>query len=80
MNLIKFLYEEHDDPQVTIPGGGTMLLSQIERNIRGKNNDLFKAINSAKTAEDWERVDAMMDRGWMQSAIKAVAKAKRGQQ
>jgi len=65
------------DPQVNIHGGGgVMLLSQVERNIREKAADIVKTTESASTADDWRRVKSKLSHDWMLAAVDTIIAAR----
>lgn len=69
--------EDPNDPVVHVPGGGSMLLSQLERNVRRKTTEISDHIKRAQTAEDWQQAMAKLQHGWMHAAVEAIVDAKR---
>lgn len=69
--------DKPSDPEVNIRGGGgIMLLSQAERNIRKKVADLAQSASQARDSEDWKQVKAKMEHAWMQAAVDTIIAAK----
>ena len=65
------------DPQVNIHGGGgVMLLSQVERNVREKTADIVKTTETANDADSWRRVKSKLAHSWMLAAVDTIIAAK----
>ena len=70
--------DDPNDPEVLIHGGGgRMLLSQVERNIKEKIADIGKTVSSAKTADDWKRLKYKMEHNWMLAAVDTIIAARK---
>lgn len=70
--------DDPSDPQVNIHGGGgVMLLSQVERNVREKVADIAQTAAKAKDAEDWNRVKGKIENDWMLAAIDTIIAARK---
>ena len=65
------------DPQVNIHGGGgVLLLSQVERNVREKVADIAKVTETAKDADGWKRVKSRLEHSWMLAAVDTIIAAR----
>ena len=75
-NIHKDNADDPSDPLVDIHGGGgVMLLSQVERNVRVKIADIAESSN-ANSADDWKRVKSKLEHSWMLAAIDTIVAAK----
>lgn len=76
-NIHKDNPDDPSDPQVNIHGGGgVMLLSQVERNVREKVTDISNTAKRATDADDWQRLRSKMKHDWMLAAVDTIIAAK----
>lgn len=76
-NIYKDNPDNPSDPQVDIHGGGgVMLLSQVERNVRAKVADIAETVTNAKSTDDWKGVRSKLKHDWMLAAVDTIIAAK----
>ena len=75
------IYEENPDdpnnPTVLVKGVGTYKLKTLEKDVRGKLEDLGRRGVKAYTFEDWKQVQYMVDHGAMKEMVKTILMAKK---
>lgn len=69
--------EDPNNPEVLVKGVGRYRLKTLEKNVRGKLDDLGKRGVKANTFEDWKQVEYMVDHAAMKEMIITIVRAKK---
>ncbi len=69
--------EDPNNPEVLVKGVGRYRLKTLEKNVRGKLEDIGKRGVKANTFEDWKQVEYMVNHSAMREMIITIIRAKK---